>query len=168
MLGFTGCGEKVDAKRVEKSIKDAVEEQDPDAKPVAVTCPKDRERKKGDTFKCQVRGAKASQRALVTVTQSNDKGQVALPDLCAPGALPGFAPCGEGELDMAAVEKAIKQNVERQHPAAKPVSAMCPERRQRRKGDTFKCQVRGAKRSQRAVATVTQLNSRGAVRFVVP
>lgn len=77
LLGFAGCGDsKLDSKKVEKAIKDGVERENPGTKVVSVMCPKDRKLKKGDTFKCQVRGSKPQQRALATVTQTNDKGSV--------------------------------------------------------------------------------------------
>lgn len=88
--------------------------------------------------------------------------------VCVAGALLGFTGCGEKKLDTKRVERFIKQGVERQHPDAKPVSVMCPKDRRRKKGDTFKCQVRGAKPSQRRLATVMQVDNKGNFRYAVP
>lgn len=169
LLGAADCGEaKLDAKQAEKAIKRDVERQDTDAAPVSVTCPTDRRQRKGDTFKCDVRGVRSSQHALATATQIDNKGTVRLLDQCHAGGLPLFASCAESRLDIQEIAAAIKQKVEHEHPEAKPVVVMCPKERQEAKGDTFKCQVKGARRSQRAVATVTQINSKGDVQWVVP
>lgn len=77
LLVFTGCGEsKLDPKVPEKAIKQGIERDNPGTKVVSVVCPKDRPKKKGDTFKCQVRGANPAQRALAAVTQTDNKGNV--------------------------------------------------------------------------------------------
>jgi hypothetical protein len=88
--------------------------------------------------------------------------------LGAAAALLGFAGCGESKLDSKKVEKAIKQGIERENPGTKVVSVACPSDRKLKTGDTFKCQVRGAKPSQRALATVTQTNGKGSVHYSVP
>ncbi len=83
-------------------------------------------------------------------------------------ALLGFAGCGESKLDAKKVEKAIKQGIERENPSTKVVSVVCPKDRKLKKGDTFKCQVRGSKPTQRALATVVQTNAKGSVHYSVP
>ena len=87
--------------------------------------------------------------------------------VCAAGALLGFAGCGDKTVDAKRVEKAIKKGVEEQNPGVKVVSVMCPSGRKAKKGDTFKCQVRGSKPNQRALANVVQLNDKGDVRYSV-
>ena len=87
--------------------------------------------------------------------------------VCVAGALLGFAGCGEKTVPASKVEKAIKQGVERDNPGTKVVSVDCPKDRKVKKGDMFKCQVRGSKPNQRALATVVQLNDKGDVRYSV-
>ena len=87
---------------------------------------------------------------------------------CAAGALLGFSGCGEKKVSASKVEKAIKQGIERDNPGTKVVSVECPKDRRQKKGDTFKCQVRGSKPNQRALATVVQVDDKGGVRFSVP
>ena len=87
--------------------------------------------------------------------------------VCAAGALLGFAGCGEKKVSADKVEKAIKQGIERDNPGTKVVSVTCPKDRKAKKGDMFKCQVRGSRRNQRAQATVVQVNDKGDVHYSV-
>ncbi len=88
--------------------------------------------------------------------------------LSAAAALLGFAGCGESKLDPKVPEKDIKQGIEQQNPGTKVVSVMCPKDRPKKKGDTFKCQVRGSKPTQRALAAVTQTDNKGHIHYMVP
>ena len=85
---------------------------------------------------------------------------------CAAGALLGFTGCGEEKLDTKRVVKFMKQGIERDNPGTKVVSIDCPSR-PRKKGDVFKCQVRGSRPNQRALATMVQLNDKNDVRYSV-
>ena len=88
--------------------------------------------------------------------------------LCAAGALLGLPGCGAKKLDPKPVEESIAKSVEHDHPEMKTVSVMCPKDRPKKKGDTFECQVRGSRPSERAVAAVTQVDEKGNVSYAVP
>jgi len=88
--------------------------------------------------------------------------------LAAAACLLAFAGCGETKLDTKKVEKVIKQGIERENPGTKVVSVMCPKDQPQKKGANFKCQVRGAKPTQRALAAVTQTDDKGNVHYMVP
>ena len=84
--------------------------------------------------------------------------------LCAMG-------CGEDEprkLDTARVERGIADGIERDRPGTKVVSVTCPEDVELRKGGTFTCRVKGSKPGEDAIATVTQTDGEGRVRYRVP
>jgi hypothetical protein len=84
--------------------------------------------------------------------------------LCAAG-------CGDDEprqLDTTRVEKGIAEGIERDRPGTKVVSVTCPENVELRKGGTFTCRVKGSKTGEDAVATVTQTDDEGRVRYRVP
>jgi ethanolamine utilization protein EutQ (cupin superfamily) len=69
-------------------------------------------------------------------------------------------------LDTGKIEKKIKSQIEKNHPNV-TVTVKCPDSVKVKKGGTFKCHVK-ASGGQEADATVTQLNDKGDVRFVVP
>ena len=84
------------------------------------------------------------------------------------------AACGEDEeeppklLDTAPIERGIARGVEKDRPGTRVVEVVCPEKVGLRKGATFTCRVRGSKRGQEAIATVTQVDDKGRVRYRVP
>lgn len=104
----------------------------------------------------------------MTKAQETPSGRVAgLLVLCATGALLGFAGCGEKQLNTAKVEKLIKQTFESHNLARKGASVTCPKDRKVKKGDTFTCQLRGFKPSERATATVTQTDDKAHIKVEV-
>jgi hypothetical protein len=84
-----------------------------------------------------------------------------------------LAACGEDDeppklLDTAPIERGIARGVEKDRPGTRVVEVTCPEDVELRKGATFTCRVRGSKRGQEAIATVTQVDDEGRVRYRVP
>lgn len=85
-----------------------------------------------------------------------------------------LAACGEDErneprlLDITPIERGIAREIERDRPGTKVVSVKCPRDVELKKGDTFSCRVRGSKRGEAAVATVTQVDDQGRVRYRIP
>ena len=84
-----------------------------------------------------------------------------------------LAACGEDDeprklLDTAPIERGIARGVEKDRPGTRVVSVKCPDDVELRKGVTFTCRVRGSERGQEAVATVTQVDDEGRVRYRVP
>jgi hypothetical protein len=71
-------------------------------------------------------------------------------------------------LDTAPVERGIARGIEKDRPGTRVVEVVCPKDVELRKGVTFTCRVRGARRGQEAVATVTQVDDEGRVRYRVP
>ena len=82
-----------------------------------------------------------------------------------------LAGCG-GEkkrlLDMGPVERGIERGIERDQPGTDVVEVDCPEGIELRKGEVFQCEVRGSRQGEFAIATVTQVDDRGRVRYRVP
>jgi hypothetical protein len=87
----------------------------------------------------------------------------------AAGLLLAIAGCG-GEpdrIDTAKVERGIADGVEREHPEVEVTSVDCPADVRLEKGHSFKCRVRTT-RGEEVEATVTQVDDRGRVRYVIP
>ena len=84
-----------------------------------------------------------------------------------------LAGCGSDEederkLDTAQVERGIADGIEKDRPGTRVVEVSCPDDVELKKGATFTCRVRGSKRGQEAIATVTQVDDEGRVRYRVP
>lgn len=84
-----------------------------------------------------------------------------------------LAGCGgddepERLLNIPPIEAGIAREIERDRPSTDVVRVDCPERVELRKGVKFTCRVRGSRPGERAVATVTQVDDEGRVRFDVP
>ena len=91
--------------------------------------------------------------------------------LCATVLALCLAGCGGDEplkLDTAPIEKGIATGVEKDRPGTKVVSVTCPDDVELRKGGTFSCRVKGSKPGEDAIATVTQTDDNGRVRYSVP
>lgn len=86
----------------------------------------------------------------------------------------GLAACGEeGEkakrrLDTAPIEAQIARGIEKDRPGTRIVEVVCPDDVELKKGVVFTCRVRGSKRGQEAIATVTQTDDRGRARYRIP
>ena len=90
---------------------------------------------------------------------------------CAAGAAAALAGCGGEEkrlLNMGPVERGIERGIERDRPGTDVVSVDCPEGVELRRGEVFQCRVQGARQGEFAIATVTQVDDRGRVRYRVP
>jgi len=72
------------------------------------------------------------------------------------------------QLDTAQVEKGIAAGVEHDRPGTNVVAVTCPDHVELEKGATFTCRVKGARRGQDAIATVTQADGQGRVRYRIP
>jgi hypothetical protein len=84
-----------------------------------------------------------------------------------------FAGCGseeedERKLDTAQVERGIADGIEKDRPGTRVVEVSCPDDIEIEKGAKFTCRVRGAEPGQEAIATVTQVDDEGRVRYRVP
>ena len=85
-----------------------------------------------------------------------------------------LAACGEDEntetrlLDIEPIERGIAREIERDRPGTRVVSVSCPDDVELKKGGKFTCRVRGSKRGEVAVATVTQVDDEGRVRYRIP
>ena len=84
------------------------------------------------------------------------------------------AACGGDEekkprlLDTRPVERGIARGIERDRPGTQVVSVVCPDDVKLQKGGTFTCRVRGSRPGEEAIATVTQADAKGRVRYRVP
>jgi hypothetical protein len=82
--------------------------------------------------------------------------------------------CGDGDeddgrkLEIEPIERGIARGVERDRPGTKVVEVVCPDDVELRKGVTFTCRVMGSKRGQDAIASVTQVDDEGRVRYRIP
>jgi hypothetical protein len=75
-LVAAGCTKKIDTNKAERSIKVGLESRTSNGLNIAsVSCPKNVEVKKGDTFTCTVKGSNGKT-ARVNVIQHDDKGNV--------------------------------------------------------------------------------------------
>jgi hypothetical protein len=87
-------------------------------------------------------------------------------------SLVALAGCGGGEerprIDIEKIERGIEAGVVRNHPDVGVVSVTCPKDVPAKKGHVFKCRVKGSGPGQEAEATVTELDDKGRVRYVVP
>jgi Domain of unknown function (DUF4333) len=84
-----------------------------------------------------------------------------------------LAACGGDDddgrlLDTGPVETGIARGIERDRPGTQVVSVTCPDDVKLEKGGTFTCRVKGSKSGEDAVATVTQEDDEGRVRYRVP
>jgi ABC-type uncharacterized transport system auxiliary subunit len=81
-----------------------------------------------------------------------------------------LAACGKDaqRLDTAKIERGIAEGVERDRPRIDVEEVECPERVEIKKGDTFKCLVKGTREGEVSEATVTQVDDNGRVRYEVP
>ena len=82
-----------------------------------------------------------------------------------------LAGCGseeERKLDTAQVERGIADGIEKDRPGTRVVEVSCPDDVEIEKGAKFTCRVRGAEPGQEAIATVTQVDDEGRVRYRVP
>jgi hypothetical protein len=88
--------------------------------------------------------------------------------LIAIGSSAGLAACGTDpeRLDTLKIERGIAAGVERDS-AVEVEEVECPERVELEKGDTFQCLVRGEREGQNSIATVTQVDDKGRVRYEV-
>ena len=68
-----GCKSKLDGKKLETAITDGMKGQGIPTK--SVTCPSDREAKKGDTFDCDA-VTEAGDKVKVKIEQTDDQGNV--------------------------------------------------------------------------------------------
>jgi hypothetical protein len=58
--------------------------------------------------------------------------------------------------------------VERDRPGTRVASVECPDEVELRKGGVFRCRVTSSKPREVALATVTQVNDDGRVRYEIP
>jgi hypothetical protein len=82
-----------------------------------------------------------------------------------------LAGCGGEEkrlLDMGPVERGIEREIERDRPGTDVIAVDCPEGVELRKGEVFQCTVQGSRQGEFAIATVTQVDDKGRVRYRVP
>ena len=82
-----------------------------------------------------------------------------------------LAGCGgekERLLNMAPVERGIERGIEKDQPGIDVIEVDCPEGIELRRGEVFQCEVRGSRQGEFAIATVTQVDDRGRVRYRVP
>ena len=83
-----------------------------------------------------------------------------------------LAGCGGDEdkrlLDTREVERGIARGVERDQPGTRVASVDCPDEVELRKGGVFRCRVTSSKPREVAVATVTQVDDQGRVRYDIP
>ena len=82
-----------------------------------------------------------------------------------------LAGCGGDDrrlLEMEPVERGIERGIEKDRPGTDVVEVDCPDEIELRKGEVFQCQVRGSRQGEFAIATVTQVDDRGRVRYRVP
>lgn len=82
-----------------------------------------------------------------------------------------LAACGKEEkrlLAMGPVERGIERGIEADRPGTDVIEVDCPEGIELRKGEVFQCRVRGSRQGEFAIATVTQVDDRGRVRYRVP
>lgn len=70
-------------------------------------------------------------------------------------------------LDTRKVEKGIAAGITHDHPGTK-VSVTCPRDIAVKKGERFQCRVRGRRSGEDVIATVTQADDQGRVRYRVP
>jgi hypothetical protein len=73
VVGLAACKNKLDNKKLETAISDGMKAQSVPAK--SVTCPGDREAKKGDTFDCEA-VTEAGDKVKVKIEQTDDQGNV--------------------------------------------------------------------------------------------
>ncbi len=71
-------------------------------------------------------------------------------------------------LRIEPIERGIAREIERDQPGTDVVAVDCPDDVELRKGDVFQCTVRGSRQGEAAIATVTQVDESGRVRFDVP
>lgn len=86
-------------------------------------------------------------------------------------AAAALAGCGGEErrlLDMGPVERGIAREIERDKPGTDVISVDCPDGVELRRGEIFQCTVQGSRQGEVAIATVTQVDETGRVRFRVP
>ena len=78
------------------------------------------------------------------------------------------AGCGKSTRTLSAskIETAITRGIESRHPGVR-VTVTCPKGVKVKKGDIFTCHVR-ASTGQQVDATITQIDDKGNVRYVVP
>jgi hypothetical protein len=79
--------------------------------------------------------------------------------------------CGDERerlLDTGPVERGIARGIEADRPGTEVVSVTCPEDVELEKGGRFTCRVKGSKPGEDAIATVTQVDDEGRVRYSVP
>ena len=87
-------------------------------------------------------------------------------------AVLAVAGCGGDDdrplLDMEPVERGIERGIEHDQPGTDVIAVDCPDGIELRKGEVFQCEVRGSRQGEFAIATVTQVDDRGRVRYRVP
>ena len=71
-------------------------------------------------------------------------------------------------IDMERVERGIERGIEQDRPGTDVVEVDCPDEIELRKGEVFQCEVRGSRQGEIALATVTQVDDQGRVRYRVP
>ena len=82
--------------------------------------------------------------------------------------------CGGGDekperlLRIGPIEAGIAREIERDRPGTDVVEVACPDRVELKKGGRFTCMVRGSRPGEEAIATVTQVDDEGRVRYEVP
>jgi len=75
VFALTGCGKKLDNSSVENGVRDKLAAEGVTV--TSVSCPKDREVKKGDTFECTV-AVSSGQTLNVTLEQTDDSGTLSI------------------------------------------------------------------------------------------
>jgi hypothetical protein len=141
-----GCGTTtLDAAKAEEKITEAVTSQ-VGAKLKTVTCPEDREAKKGDTFPCAVLGQDGS-RGDAIVTQKDEEGNVGI-----------RAPF----LHVREIERNIGTGLAKQL-GGDVVKLTCPEIIVVKAGGTFDC--RATQGTSKGTVNVTQKDAKGNVTY---
>ena len=81
----------------------------------------------------------------------------------------GLAACSDDpeRIDTAKIERGITEDVERKRPKVDVESVKCPSDVKLEKGHQFKCLVRSTE-GEEVEATVTQVDDKGRVRYVIP
>jgi hypothetical protein len=83
---------------------------------------------------------------------------------------PGLSACGNDApelIDTGKIERGIEADVEAKRPKVDVESVKCPGNVELKKGDVFKCLVTSTDGEQ-VEATVTQVDDKGRVRYVIP
>jgi hypothetical protein len=148
LAGLAGCGTTtIDSAKAEKAITTAVTQQ-AGAKVKSVTCPEDKEAKKGGSFTCSVVGTDGSTGNAI-VTMKDDEGAVSI-------SAPFIHPRD--------VETKVAEGIQEQADIAN-VKVTCPEIIPGKAGAKTTCQAEGG--GNEAAVAITQTDGKGGFDYKV-